>query len=185
MQGGVKAQVYIALGMVASQLGQGDEARPISRTPGQRLQREAAGPRSDAEHPSAVGRGGASQGRGRGGRGLPDESSLVGRIPKAFKLASEGLRPTRRVASRSASRRTSAALEIEEQPRTRLHLASCESRNGKLVDALKDAQKALEAGIPKRDAGVMKVARTRVKELLERIPHVTFVAPAGRPGHLR
>ena len=72
-----------------------------------------------------------------------------------------------------------AALKIEEQPRTRLHLASCESRNGKLVDALKDAQRALELGIQKKDAGVMKVARTRVKELLERIPHVTFVPPPG------
>ena len=72
-----------------------------------------------------------------------------------------------------------AALKIEEQPRTRLHLASCESRNGKLVDALKDAQRALEVGIQKRDAGVMKVARTRVKELLDRIPHVTFVPPPG------
>ena len=72
-----------------------------------------------------------------------------------------------------------AALKIEEQPRTRLHLASCESRNGKLVDALKDAQQALELGIQKKDAGVMKVARTRVKELLDRIPHVTFVPPPG------
>jgi hypothetical protein len=74
-----------------------------------------------------------------------------------------------------------AALKIEEMPRTRLHLASCESRSNKLVDALKDAQKALEIGIQKRDQGVMRVARTRVKELLDRIPHVTFVPPPGVP----
>ncbi len=72
-----------------------------------------------------------------------------------------------------------AALAIEEMPRSRLHLASCESRSAKLVDALKDAQKALEVGIAKRDADVMKVARQRVRELLDRIPHVTFVPPSG------
>ena len=71
------------------------------------------------------------------------------------------------------------SLEIEEQPRTRLHLASCERRSGHLIDALRDTQKALEDGIKKRDTPVMRAARERVEDLLARIPHVTFVPPAG------
>lgn len=66
-------------------------------------------------------------------------------------------------------------LKLEDSPRVRLHLASCEQRKGKLVDALKNSEKALERGIATRDASVMKVARSRVKETIERIPHVTFV----------
>ena len=72
-----------------------------------------------------------------------------------------------------------ASLELEEQPRTRLHLASCESRAGKLLDALQDAQKALEDGIKKRDVAVMGAARARIQRILPLIPHVTFVPPLG------
>jgi tetratricopeptide (TPR) repeat protein len=73
----------------------------------------------------------------------------------------------------------SKSLELEEQPRTRLHLSSCERRAGKLIDALRDVQKALESGIQKKDIAVMKAARARVQDLLLRIPHVTFQAPPG------
>ncbi len=72
-----------------------------------------------------------------------------------------------------------ASLKLEEQPRTRLHLASCETRSGHLIDALGDAQKALKAGIQHRDMPVMRAARNRVADLLQRIPHVTFVPPPG------
>jgi hypothetical protein len=72
-----------------------------------------------------------------------------------------------------------ASLKIEEQPRTRLHLSSCETRAGHLIDALGDAQKALKAGIEHRDTPVMRAARNRVSDLLKRIPHVTFVPPPG------
>ena len=71
------------------------------------------------------------------------------------------------------------SLSLEEQPRTRLHLSSCERRSGKLIDALRDAQKALESGIQKKDIAVMKAARSRVQDLLVRIPHVTFQPPVG------
>ena len=73
--------------------------------------------------------------------------------------------------------RDKASLLLEEQPRTRLHLSSCERRSNKYVDALKDAQKALETGLQKRDLSVMKVARSKVEDLLKQIPHVTFVPP--------
>lgn len=71
------------------------------------------------------------------------------------------------------------ALAIEEAPRTRLHLASCQARAGRLVEALVASQKSLEVAIRAQDAETMRVARARVKELIERVPHVTFVPPIG------
>src|SRR4029078_12360299 len=121
-----------------------------------------------------------ASGNGAGAKeGGEEEPAQGGSVAAAIKLIQEALKADQEGRLEECVEKDRAALEIEELPRTRLHLASCESRNGKLVDALKDAQKALEVGIQKRDAGVMKVARTRVKELPDRIPHVTFVPPPG------
>jgi hypothetical protein len=127
-----------------------------------------------AQFDEATGAGAAAAGGG-------DEEAPAqgGSVAAAIKLMMEALKADQEGRLEECIEKDKAALKIEEQPRTRLHLASCESRNGKLVDALKDAQRALELGIQKKDAGVMKVARTRVKELLDRIPHVTFVPPPG------
>jgi hypothetical protein len=71
------------------------------------------------------------------------------------------------------------SLELEEQPRTRLHLSSCEARIGWLLDALSDARKALEEAIRERDPQATHAARDRVELLMRRVPHVTFQPPAG------
>ena len=174
----VKADVYIALGMVASQLGQPDEAKQnfksaLGADPAAKLPASGVTPAIKAQfdevNAPAAGGGGDGEEPPQGGSG----------VAAAIKLIQEALKADQEGRLEECIEKDKAALKIEEMPRTRLHLASCESRNGKLVDALKDAQKALEVGIQKRDAGVMKVARTRVKELLDRIPHVTFVPPPG------
>jgi hypothetical protein len=69
------------------------------------------------------------------------------------------------------------SLTIEEQPRTRLILAGCDQNAGKLLDALRESKKALEAGIQKRDVTLAREAAGRVEELLKRVPHVTFAPP--------
>jgi hypothetical protein len=175
--GSVKAEVYVALGMVSSQLGQADEAKQNFKS--------ANGADSNAKLPSSgvtpaiKAQFDEATGAGSSGSGGDEEPAATGGVGAAIKLMTEALKADQEGRLDECIEKDKAALKIEEQPRTRLHLASCESRNGKLVDALKDAQKALEVGISKRDAGVMKVARTRVKELLDRIPHVTFVPPPG------
>jgi hypothetical protein len=98
---------------------------------------------------------------------------------EAFQLASAGLTADLAGKLDECIDKDRKSLAIEEQPRTRLHLASCERRSGHFIDALRDTQKALEDSIAKRDAPVMKAARERVDDLLGRIPHVTFVAPPG------
>lgn len=177
----VKAEVYIALGMVSSQLGQADEAKQSFKSaagadPNAKLPTSGVTPAIKTQFEEAT--GGAASGAAAGG-GDDEPPAQGGSVAAAIKLMTEALKADQEGRLEECIEKDKAALKIEEQPRTRLHLASCESRNGKLVDALKDAQKALEVGIQKRDAGVMKVARTRVKELLDRIPHVTFVPPPG------
>jgi hypothetical protein len=186
--GETKALVYTALGMVASQLGQAEEAKtqfknamtsnpqatlPASgTTPNIKSQWEEvkkalapppAAPAEDDDEPTAPSK-------------IPGWQS-----PEAFKFASEALAADQAGKLDECIEKNKQSLKLEEQPRTRLHLASCENRAGKVIDALRDAQKALEIGIQKRDTQVMKVARQRVKELIDRIPHVTFVAPPGIP----
>jgi len=99
--------------------------------------------------------------------------------PEAFQEASAGLAADTAGKLDECIKHDKASLELEDQPRTRLHLASCQSRSGKLLDALGDAHKALQAGIKKRDALVIEAARRRIKDLIPKIPHVTFVAPSG------
>ena len=70
-----------------------------------------------------------------------------------------------------------AALLIEENGHGRLHLAGCEQRNGKVLDGLRDAQKAMELVVAKRDLPAAKAAQARIAELLPRIAHITFDAP--------
>ena len=175
----VKAEVYVAMGMVSSQLGQVDEAKQdfknaVGADPNAKLPASGVTPAIKAQFDEVTGANAAPSGASE-----EDVPPPGGGVAGAIKLIQEALKADQEGRLDECIEKDKAALKIQEMPRTRLHLASCESRNTKLVDALKDAQKALEVGIQQRDAGVMKVARTRVKELLDRIPHVTFVPPPG------
>lgn len=182
----VKARVYVALGMVSSQIGMASDAKanfktaleldssaslPASGTsPNIRSQFEAAKkavapePAPKAAEPSA----------GADGGKIPGWKSR-----EAFQLASAGLRADLAGKLDECIEKDKASVAIEDQPRTRLHLASCEMRHGKLIDALRDAQKALESGIKKKDKAVMRAARKRVQQILPKIAHVTFIPPEG------
>jgi hypothetical protein len=177
--GSVKAEVYVALGMVSSQLGQAEDAKQnfrsaVAASPSAKLPSSGVTPTIKSQWEDASPKSG-----GGGDDRDDDDEPQQGGVAGAIKLIQEALKADQEGRLEECIEKDKEALKIDEMPRTRLHLASCESRSGKLVDALKDAQKALEIGIQKRDAGVMKVARTRVKELLDRIPHVTFVPPPG------
>jgi hypothetical protein len=183
--GPVKAEVYVALGMVASQLGQAEEAKTNFKNAqqadaGAKLPSSGVTPTIKTQWEETRAAGAPASGGGGGG-GDEGEEPPQGGVAAAVKLIQEALKADQDGRLEECIEKDKAALKIEEMPRTRLHLASCESRSNKLVDALKDAQKALEIGIQKKDQGVMRVARTRVKELLDRIPHVTFVPPPGVP----
>src|SRR5262249_19197926 len=139
--------------------------------------------RSQWEEAKGQGSSGASAGAqggttAAGGAGTQEEEQPTG-LAATVNLIREALKADQEGRLEVCIEKDRQALKIDDSPRTRLHLASCEARSGKIVDALKNAQKSLELGIHRRDANVIRIARMRVNELLERIPHVTFVPPSG------
>ncbi|MFO0677787.1 MAG: DUF3570 domain-containing protein [Polyangiaceae bacterium] len=96
---------------------------------------------------------------------------------KAFQAASAALAADYAGKLDECIEKDKESLALEEQPRTRLHLASCELRLGKMVDALRDAQKAVKAAKERNDTAVLAAALKQGRELLRRIPHVTFTPP--------
>jgi hypothetical protein len=214
-----RAQVLVALGMVMSQLGQGDEARSqfaaaLQQSPSVHLPSSGTTPNirtqfADAQKTVGVGVTAPPPPTQIATAAPPpppptqtaapppppppppppvDTSNTlaqpaptqpVAHLPEWIQLATEGLKADLAGHLDECITKDKKSLELEEQPRTRLHLASCERRSGHLIDALRDTQKALEDGIKKRDSAVMRASRERLEELLGRIPHVTFVPPAG------
>ncbi len=173
----VKAEVQVALGMVASQLGQADEAKQAFKAaqqsdPNAKLPSSGVTPTIRGQWDEVAKAAGAAESAGEEEQPQTGLAATVNLIRDALKADQEGR-------LEECIDKDKQALKIDESPRTRLHLASCEARAGKLVDALKDAQKALEIGIKKNDASVKRIATVRVRELLERIPHITFDPPAG------
>ena len=106
-------------------------------------------------------------------------TSRVGTAPRRSSSRAPASRRISRASSTSASRRTRSR-SSSRSSRARVSTSRrASAAAASSIDALRDTQKALEVGIKKRDAAVMRASRERVKELLERIPHVTFVPPAG------
>jgi hypothetical protein len=193
-----QSPLHVLLGMVASQTGQKVEAvnhfqTALQLDPGAQLPpRTTPDIRGQWEEAKAAAGGGAGgDNAGAGDQTAPPTAAPApgggaapARIPgwnnpEAFQHASAGLAADMAGKLDECLDEDKKSLELEEQPRTRLHLSSCEARSEHLLDALQDAQKALEDGIKKRDAAVTKIARERVEQLLRRIPHVTFTIPQG------
>lgn len=173
----VKAEVHIALGMVASQLGQADDAKQHFKSA---IQADAnAKLPSSGVTPGIRGQWDDVKGVKAAAASSDDEDEPPSGLAATVNLIRDALKADQEGRLDECIEKDRAALKIDDSPRTRLHLASCEARAGKLVDALKDAQRSLELGIQKKDANVMRIARIRVKELLDRIPHVTFEPPQG------
>lgn len=174
--GATKADIYVALGMVASQLGQSDDAKQnfknaLAANPSAKLPGSGVTPSIKSQWEEVAGSAG---GGGAAGEEEPETGTAA-----VVKLLKEAIKADQEGRLEECIEKNKKALGLVELPRTRLHLAACESRSGKLVDALKDAEKALKVGLEKKDQSVMAAARTRVKELIDRIPHVTFVPPPG------
>jgi hypothetical protein len=100
--------------------------------------------------------------------------------PEAIDLVKEGLRADAAGDLQKCIESDRAALKLGGNSRVFLHISSCEHKKGKLVDALRDAEHALDNGLREKDANVMRVARVRVKELIDAVPHVHFVMPRER-----
>lgn len=182
--GPVKAELQVGLGMCSSQLGNADDAKSLFKAAlasdsNAKLPDGKATPDIKKQWSEVKGGGDSSANAKEKSEPKGDQDEPPTGLAATIALINDALKADQDGRYEECIEKNKQALKIDDSPRTRLHLASCEARTGKLVDALRDAEKSLEAGIQKKDASVMKFARTRVQELLKRIPHITFDAPTG------
>lgn len=71
------------------------------------------------------------------------------------------------------------ALSFEDNPRVKLHLASCLQAIGKLTAALDKAKDVLATSLRTKDLELVKAAQARVTDILPRIAHVRLLVSAG------
>lgn len=174
----VLARAEVVSGVIAAQIGQTEEAKtawfdalntdssvslPSSGiSQGVRTQFEAVQKEWIAKNPQ------------------PDDSQKAGWVSKqAFELAKAAVAAEQAGNFADCIEKNKAALTIEENMRARLQLALCEQKSGKIVDALRDNAKALEAARAKGDAAGIKQIQERVAELVPKLAHVKFELPSG------
>lgn len=174
----VIARAEVVSGVIAAQIGQAEEAKtawfdafnadsaaslPASGiSPSVRQQFEAVQKEWIAKNPQ------------------PDDAQKAGWVSKqAFDLAKAAVAAEQAGNYPECIEKDKAALTIEENMRARLHLAQCEQKGGKIVDALRDNAKALEAARAKGDAASVKQIQERVAELVPKLAHVKFELPTG------
>lgn len=97
--------------------------------------------------------------------------------PKARELAREGIEAKKAGDIQLCIQKDQASLALEEHPYVRLHLSTCLSSTGKIVDALKSAQLSLSAAVKADDEDLRPAAEARVRELLPKIAHVILKLP--------
>ena len=102
--------------------------------------------------------------------------------PRALELAKEAIEAKKAGNAQLCVEKDQASLQLEDHPYVKLHLASCLSATGKLVDALGKAKDALGAGIRNNDEDLQRSAQARVTELLPRISHVKLLLPKESSG---
>jgi hypothetical protein len=172
------AQVHVALGLVAAQIGQPDEAKTSwfdALNSDANVQLPATG-----VSPAIRTQWEATQKAWLAANPQPDDAAKAGWVNKGgYELSKAAV--AAEVAGNFAEciEKDKAALLQEENMRARLHLALCEAKAGKIVDALRDNSKALEAARAKNDSATLKQVQERVTELLPKLAHVTFQIPAG------
>ncbi len=175
---GAVAQVHLALGLVSAQIGQADEAKTswfdaLNADANVQLPSTGVSPaiRQQWEQVQKAWLAANPQ---------PDDSQKAGWVNKqGYELSKAAV--AAEVAGNYAEciEKDRAALTQEENMRARLHLALCEAKVGKVVDALRDNAKALEAARAKNDVSALKQVQERVTELLPKLAHVVFQIPTG------
>ncbi len=195
-QPSTKAQLYILLGMSASQIGQNDDARAaftnaLKEDPDAKLPTTGTTPNIRSQFadvqkamapppaPAPAAEDTAAVAAPTPGMPTPLRAPPGWNNAEAFQLASAGLTADLAGKLDECIEKDTASLKLEEQPRTRLHLASCERRSKKYIDALKDLEKALNVGIKRNDTSVMRISKEKISDLIPAIPHVTFDPPSG------
>lgn len=176
--GRVIGQIQVANGVILVQIGKLDDAKTAFS---EALTADAgAGLPSSAVVTPAMKTAFADAQRAWTALNNPDDPAKAGWTNKqALEYAKQAIQADAAGNLQECIDKEKAALQIEDLPRGRLHLASCEERNGKVIDALRDAQKVLAGGIQKNDPSLIKSAQARINALLPRVAKIGFDIPAG------
>ena len=172
------AQVHVALGLVSAQIGQADEAKTSwfdALNADASVQLPATG-----VSPAIRQQWEQTQKAWLAANPQPDDSQKAGWVNKGgYELSKAAVAAEVAGNYPECIEKDKAALLQEENLRARLHLALCEAKGGKIVDALRNNSKALELARAKNDAATLKQVQERVTELLPKLAHVTFQIPTG------
>jgi Flp pilus assembly protein TadD len=171
------AHVYVAIGFVSAQIGQAEEAKTawfdaFSVDPNAQLPSSGVSPAVRQQFDEVKKAWLAANPQ-------PDDAQKAGWVNKqAFDLSKAAIAAEQAGNFGECVEKEKAALTLEENMRARMHLAYCEAKTNKIVDALRDNAKALELAKAKGDAVAQKQIGERVTELLPRLAHVKFEPPA-------
>ena len=172
------AQVHVALGFVSAQIGQPDDAKTAwfdALNADASVQLPATG-----VSPAIRQQWEQTQKAWLAANPQPDDAQKAGWVNKGgYELSKAAVASEVGGNFADCIEKDKAALLQEENLRARLHLALCEAKGGKIVDALRDNSKALELARAKNDAATLKQVQERVTELLPKLSHITFQIPTG------
>jgi tetratricopeptide (TPR) repeat protein len=174
--GPVVARVYVAIGMVAAQINQTEEAKTawsdaLTVDPSASLPQTGVSPAIRAQFDETKKQWLAAHPQ-------PDDAEKSGWVNKsAYELAKAAIAAEQAKNFADCIEKDKSALTLEENMSARMHLALCEAQAGKIVDALRDNAKALEAARAKGDAASAKTIQERVTALLPKLAHVRFERP--------
>ncbi|HSO39308.1 MAG TPA: DUF3570 domain-containing protein [Labilithrix sp.] len=172
------AQIHMALGLVGAQIGQADEAKTAwfdALNADANVQLPGSG-----VSPAVRTQWEQTQKAWLAANPQPDDSQKAGWVNKgAYELSKAAVAAEVAGNFSECIEKDKAALLQEENMRARLHLALCEAKAGKIIDALRDNSKALEQAKAKNDSATVKQVGERVTELLPKLAHVTFQVPPG------
>lgn len=175
------AQIHLALGMVNAQIGRDDEGKQEftdALNADASVSLPASGITDSIKKVFAD-----AQKTWIAAHPQPDDSSKAGWQNKvAFDFATAATQADQQGNFVDCIQKNRAALQLEEQPRARLHLAGCEQKASKIIDALRDAQKAYEVSMQRKDQTLIKASQAKLAELIPKIAHVTFKPPPGAGG---
>jgi hypothetical protein len=171
------ARVYVAMGMVSAQINQADEAK-TAWSDAFSLDSNAALPAAGVA-PAIRQQFEDLKKQWLASNQQPEDPAKLGWVNKnAYDLSKAAIAAEQAHNWAECIDKDKSALTLEENMRARLHLAMCEEKAGKIVDALRDNAKALEGARAKSDAVTAKVIQERVAALLPKLSHVKFERPA-------
>jgi hypothetical protein len=170
------AKVYVALGIVSAQINQPDEAKS-AWTDALSVDANAALPATGVSPSVRQQFDEVKKAWVTATPGAEDFAKSGWVNKQAFELYRQGITAEQQQNYPECIEKDKGSLTLEENWRARTHLAGCEEKAGKIVDALRNNAKALETARAKGDVVTVKAIGERVAQLLPKLSHVKFERP--------